>query len=99
MTLQLIELLTTLVSRPNVQEVVKQGIIPLISSISCFMIVQGNRERHYYGDANYFIHEKDEDVYKVRTIRNCCLDLISSLIEVFGDLAVKSILYVIENIF
>jgi hypothetical protein len=39
MTLQLIELLTTLVSRPNVQEVVKQGIIPLISSITCFMIV------------------------------------------------------------
>jgi hypothetical protein len=82
-----------------VQEVVKQGIIPLISSITCFMIVQGDKERHHYGDSNYFIHEKDEDVYKVRSIRNCCLDLISSLVEVFGDVAVKSILFVIESIF
>lgn len=99
MTLQLIELLTTLVSRPNVQEVVKQGIVPLISSICCFMIVQGDKERNHYGDFNYFIHEKDEDVYKVRSIRNCCLDLISSLIEVFGDVAVRSVLMVIESVF
>ncbi len=35
----------------------------------------------------------------MRSIRNCCLDLVSSLIEVFGDLAVESILFVIENLF
>ncbi len=98
MTLQLIELLTTLVSRQNVQEVVKLGIVPLITTISSYMIVPYKSERHYLGDFNHFIHEKDEDVYKVRSIRNCCLDLVSSLIEVFGDLAVESILYVIENL-
>jgi hypothetical protein len=51
------------------------------------------------GDYNHFIHDKDEDVYKLRNIRNSCLDLISGLIEVFGDLAVESILFVIENLF
>lgn len=35
----------------------------------------------------------------MRSIRNSCLDLISGLIEVFGDTAVESILFVIENLF
>jgi len=52
------------------------------------MIVPYNRERYHYGDYNYFIHDKDEDIYKQRSIRNSCLDLISSLIEVYGDQAV-----------
>jgi hypothetical protein len=63
------------------------------------MIIQGNNERQHIGDYNHFIHERDEDVYKVRSIRNSCLDLIFSLIEVFGDLAVESVLFVIENLF
>lgn len=75
------------------------GITPLITTISSFMIIPYNKERMHMGDFNHFIHEKDEDIYKVRSIRNCCLDLISSLIEVFGDLAVEAILYVIENLF
>lgn len=86
-------------SRQNVQEVVKQGLVPLITTISSYMIVPRIKERQHIGDYNYFIHEKDEDVYKQRSIRNSCLDLISSLIEVFGDLAVESILFVIENLF
>lgn len=75
------------------------GIVPLITTISSFMIIPRKHERYHLGDFNYFIHEKDEDVYKVRSIRNCCLELVSSLIEVFGDLAVESILYVIESQF
>ena len=63
------------------------------------MILPRERERYHVGDYNHFIHDKDEDVYKMRSIRNSCLDLISGLIEVFGDLAVESILFVIENLF
>lgn len=63
------------------------------------MIIPRLKERHHVGDYNHFIHDKDEDVYKMRNIRNSCLDLISGLIEVFGDLAVESILFVIENLF
>ena len=75
------------------------GIVPLITTISSFMIITRDRERHHLGDISHFIHDKDEDIYKMRSIRNCCLDLVSSLIEVFGDLAVESILFVIENLF
>jgi hypothetical protein len=98
MTLQLIELLTTLVSRQNVQEVVKHGIAPLITTISSYMIIPHAKERQHLGDYHHFIYEKDEDFYKQRSIRNSCLDLVSSLIEVFGDLAVESILFIIENL-
>ena len=99
MTQQLIELLTTLISRQNVQEVVRQGMVPLITTISSYMIIQHRKERYHVGDYHHFIHEKDEDFYKQRSIRNSCSDLISSLIEVFGDLAVESILFVVENLF
>ena len=94
----MIELLTTLMIRNSVQEVIKQGIVPLITTISSYMIIEGNKERHHYGDSSYFIHEKDEDFYKVRSVRNLCLDFISSLIEALGDLSVHSILYVIEHV-
>ena len=98
MTQNLIELLTTLVQRPNLREVVRQGIIPLISNVASYMIIPANREKYHYGDYNYFIHEKDEDIYKQRSIRNSCLDLISSLIEVFGDDAVQTVLLIIESL-
>jgi hypothetical protein len=62
------------------------------------MILPREKERYHVGDYNHFIHDKDEDIYKLRNIRNSCLDLISGLIEVFGDLAVESILFVIENL-
>ena len=99
MTIHLLELLTTLISRQNVQEVVKQGIVPLMTTVSSYMIIQHFKENYHKGDYNHFIHEKDEDIYKMRSIRNSCLDLISGLIEVFGDTAVESILFVIENLF
>lgn len=52
------------------------------------MILTYDKERMHIGDYSHFIHDKDEDIYKSRTIRNSCLDLISGLIEVFGDLAI-----------
>lgn len=73
--------------------------VPLITTISSYMIIQYRKERYHFGDFHHFIHEKDEDFYKQRSIRNSCTDLLSSLIEVFGDLAVQSMLFVIENLF
>jgi 2-hydroxy-3-keto-5-methylthiopentenyl-1-phosphate phosphatase len=95
MTLQLIELLTTLVQRPNVQEVVKQGINPLLITVSSYMILEKKDHRIHYADDNYFLHDKTQSIFKMRTIKNQCSDLVSSLIEVFGDQAVHSTLYVI----
>ena len=95
MTLKLIELLTTLVQRPNVQEVVRQGVIPLLMTISSYMIVELADECEYIHDTNIFLHDRTESVFKLRNIKNQCVDLFSSLIECFGDLAVQSILQII----
>ena len=98
MTQQLIELLTTLVARPNVQEVVRQGIAPLLTTVSSYMIIAHSKEKAHLFDSCHFIHEKDEDVFKLRSIRNSCTDLVSSLIEVFGDDCVRAVLYIVENL-
>ena len=70
MTLQLIELLTTLVQRPNVQEVVRQGINPLLMTVSSYMIVLSKDKREYLADENYFLHDKTQSIYKMRNIKN-----------------------------
>jgi hypothetical protein len=63
------------------------------------MIVPHKQERIHHCDYNHFIQQKDEDMYKQRSIRNSSLELISSLIEVFGDAAVEAVLFVVENLF
>lgn len=44
--------------------------------------------REHIVDKNLFIYSKDDDIFKMRTIRNCCLDLVSKLIDDFGDEAI-----------
>ena len=39
MTVQLVELLTTLVAKPSVREMVRNGLAPLMSTISSYMIL------------------------------------------------------------
>lgn len=58
MTLQLIELLTTLVQRPNVQEVVKQGIFPLLSTVAGYMILEHSNQCEFMCDQHFFLHDK-----------------------------------------
>lgn len=83
MTMHLIELLTSLVIRPSVREIVRMGILPLITTVSSYMICTKDLENQFNVDHNLFIYQKEDDVYKSRTIRNCCVDLVSKLIEDF----------------
>ena len=39
MTFHLIELLSTLVMRPNVQALVMQGLVPLLTSVSSYLLI------------------------------------------------------------
>ena len=70
MTLQLVELLTVLVQRPNVQEVVKQSLHPLLMTVSSYMIIEFEDHRQYKGDEHYFLHDKTNTIFKVRNIKN-----------------------------
>ena len=67
-------------------------------TISSYMIVELADEKEYLYDANIFLHDRTESVFKLRNIKNQCVDLFSSLIECFGDLAVQSILQIIQNL-
>jgi len=42
MTFHLLELLSTLVLRPNVQAVVMQGLVPLITTVSSYLLIQND---------------------------------------------------------
>lgn len=98
MTLQLIELLTTLVQRPNVQEVVRQLLSPLLMNVASYMIVEHKDQREFMYDQHYFLHDKTQSVFKTRTIKNQCVDLFSSLIEIFGDQAITAILQCVQKL-
>jgi hypothetical protein len=63
--------------------------------VSSYMIVEFSDQREHYIDANYFLYDKTQSVFKTRNIKNQCVDLFSSLIEIFGDQAISSILMVI----
>jgi hypothetical protein len=86
------------VQRPNVQEVVKQQITPLLSTVSSYMILEFKDHREYLIDQHYFLHDKTQSVFKTRSIKNQCVDLFSSLIEIFGDHAITAILGIIEGL-
>jgi len=99
MTLHLVELLTSLVSRPSVQEIVKMGVLPLLTTISSYMVLTRDIQDEHTKDKCLFIYSKDEDLFKHRTVRNCCVDLISKLIEDFQDTSVEALVFIIENLF
>ena len=52
----------------------------------------------YQRDAAYFVSEKNDDVNKMRSITSTCVDMISSMVDAFGDSAVEAILFVVENL-
>lgn len=61
------------------------------------MIIEYQDQREFKGDQHYFLHDKTQSVFKRRNIKNQCVDLFSSMIEVFGDEAVTQILKVIQD--
>lgn len=52
------------------QEVVRQGVIPLLMTISSYMIVEHANELEYIYDTNIFLHDRTESIFKLRNIKN-----------------------------
>lgn len=67
--------------------------------MSSYLLVQYNQEKFHKGDPTFFISDQTQELHRVQSIRNQCLTLISSLIEVFGDQAVHAVLLVVHNLF
>ena len=62
------------------------------------MILEHKDHREPRIDEHYFLYDKTQTVFKTRNIKNQCVDLFSSLIEIFGDQAISAILFVINGL-
>ena len=98
MTFSLIELLTTLIQRRNVQEVVKQGLVLLIATVAAYCLTEAGDEPEYRHDDRYFLYDKTQQFWKQRRVRNQCLELLGSLIENLGDAAVSAVLQTVDGL-
>jgi len=96
MTMQLIELLTSLSNKGSIRQLIYEGIIPLITSIASYMILSKEQENELITDQSQFIVVNNENVYE-HSVRNYCLGFLSQIIENFDDEAVEAILCVAEN--
>lgn len=95
MIYQSLELLATLVQRPNVQQLILQGIVPLTTTVCSYLIIPLRQEHCHKHDLTYFLAQ---DSWHVVSIRNKCLQLISSLIEAFNEDAIEALLLFVQNI-
>jgi len=91
MTMQLIELLTSLANKGSIRSLIYSGIVPLITSIASYMILSKDQENEFITDQSQFININNENVYE-HSVRNYCLGFLSQIIENFDDDAVEAIL-------
>lgn len=91
MTMQLIELLTSLANKGSIRNLIFVGIVPLITSVASYMILSKEQENEQITDQSQFINLNNEIVYE-HSVRNYCLSFISQIIENFDDDAVEAIL-------
>jgi len=70
MTFHLIELLSCLVLRLNVQSLVQQGLVPLVTSVSSYLLVQYDQVSQLRGDPTFFIADDTQEMHRVQSIRN-----------------------------
>lgn len=96
MTMQLIELLTSLANKGSIRNLIQTGMVPLITSVASYMILSKQEEAKQIDDQSQFININNEIVYE-HSVRNYSLSFISQLIENFDDEAVEAILRVAES--
>jgi hypothetical protein len=96
MTMQLIELLTSLSNKGSIRNLIFVGMVPLVTSVASYMILSNEQEDEHINDQSQFIFINNENVYE-HSVRNYCLNFISQIIENFDDDAVEAIIHVTEN--
>ena len=94
MTMQLIELLTSLSNKGSIRNLMFVGMVPLVTSVASYMILSNEQENEQIDDQGQFVYT--DNTYD-HTVRNSCLNFISQLIENFDDDAVEAILCVMDN--
>mmetsp|Transcript_2569 Transcript_2569/g.2406 ORF Transcript_2569/g.2406 Transcript_2569/m.2406 type:complete len:195 (-) Transcript_2569:57-641(-) len=89
MTMQLIELLTSLANKGSMRTLISSGIVPLVTSVASYMILSKDQETAQVTDPSQFVNTNNESIYE-HSVRNYCLDFLSQMIENFDDEAVEA---------
>lgn len=69
MTMQLIELLTSLANKGSIRNLIFVGIVPLITSVASYMILSNEQENEQVTDQAQFINVNNDTVYE-HSVRN-----------------------------
>ena len=75
MTIQLLELLATLLTKRTVHAIIKEGLRPFLSSISYYLFLTHEDKYQYLTDPSFFMSHIDEEE-NMNTIRYKCLKVI-----------------------
>ena len=99
MTMQLIDLITTLITNPAIHTLIKLGLNPFASTICEYLILPKADLDQYLYNPLYFIEKSniimdDGIIEPLANIRISCTQILESLIETFGSVAIE----VIQNI-
>ena len=93
MTMSLLELLTTLMTKGAVRGVIQPALVPVLTSIASYMILAADEDE---GDDLNYTTTNNQNTYH-HTVRNYCREFISQVIEAFDDQAVEALIYVCEK--
>jgi len=69
MTMQLIELLTSLSNKGSIRNLIFVGMVPLITSVVSYMILSNEQEDEHVDDQSQFIYINNDNVYE-HSVRN-----------------------------
>lgn len=93
--LHMLDLTNILLFDPQLSNILNYGMIPLVKLISNFLLMRKEEEEIWTHDYNQYLLD-EEDEYDNTSIKNLALSAISSLIERFGDDAIRAIMLHID---
>lgn len=94
---QLIELISAIVLRPGITDVISNELYPFINTLAWYMQITSDQIDLWSSDPNQFIIN-DEDEETVKSTRHSALKLLSDLVEKHGDKAVAAAIKVVDRL-
>ena len=91
----MLDLLSSLTLRPAVRQAVQMELVPILRTLANYLLLSADQSRLKDSDPAQFLLDEDNDL-GIRTARSCAMKLISELVEVFRDEAVRGVLAVAE---
>jgi len=96
MSIQLLELVSSLALRPSVMAALPTELEPLVQTVATYLFMTRDQQQRWHSDPNQFIQDEDKDENS-NSVRSCCLALLSELVEQFREPALKALIGTAEG--